>query len=73
LSDIDSSSNIFTSYCGPSSARGPPSAVVMRKFPTTLSCRSREIVSATKSGTMVMTNDHHLEGAGILHLGVRRG
>jgi len=73
LSDIDSSSNIFNSYDGPSSARGPPSAVVMRKFPTTLSYRSREIVSATKSGTMVMTNDHHLEGAGILHLGVRRG
>jgi len=73
LSDIDSSSNIFNSYDGPSSARGPPSAVVMRKFPTTLSYGSREIVSATKSGTMVMTNDHHLEGAGILHLGVRRG
>jgi len=74
LNDIDSSSNAFNSFCGPrAAARGPPSAVVMRKFPTTLSYRSREIVSATKSGTMVMTNDHHLEGAGILHLGVRRG
>jgi len=53
LNDIDSSSNAFNSFCGPrAAARGPPSAVVMRKFPTTLSYRSGEIVSAAKSDTI---------------------
>jgi len=53
LSDMNSSSITFNSFGVPSApARGPPSSAVMRKFPTTLSYRSREFVSAAKSDTI---------------------
>jgi len=53
LSDMDSSSITFNSFGVPSApARGPPSSAVMRKFPTTLSYRSREFASAAKSDTI---------------------